>query len=112
MEACSTGEEMIAACSNFILATRTHELSTDNDINSFTDTDLCILGKDQQSYRAYCSNIRKEYAVYDDDSYMAGRKKVLQHFLAMGRIFKTEYFYNRFEKQAIANLNKELEDIL
>jgi predicted metal-dependent HD superfamily phosphohydrolase len=37
------------------------------------------------------------------------RKKVLLHFLSMERIFKTDYFYTHFEKQARENLQKEME---
>jgi len=44
--------------------------------------------------------------VYPDLVYNPGRKKVLNHFLAMDSIFKTDYFYNKFDRQAKENLRK------
>ena len=104
----SADKDMINSCKNFILATKTHEPCTDDDINYFTDADLSVLGKEWESYAVYCSNIRREYSAYDDDTYKSGRKRVLHHFLKMKHIFKTAHFYNKFEKQAIANLKNEL----
>ncbi|HXL55890.1 MAG TPA: hypothetical protein VN958_06525 [Chitinophagaceae bacterium] len=43
--------------------------------------------------------------------YNEGRKKVLMHFLEMNRIFKTDEFYNQFEKQARENLKRELKEL-
>lgn len=90
-----------------ILATKKHLASTDNDTNLFIDADLCILGADPESYSAYTQNIRKEYAIYPDFVYNPGRKKVLAHFLDMERIFKTPYFFEKYEQQARRNLMSE-----
>jgi len=54
------------------------------------------------------NKIRKEYKVYPDIIYKPGRRKVVQHFLAMERIYKTDYFFVRLEQQAKENLTKEL----
>ena len=80
----------------------------DTDTNLFTDADLAILGTDWNSYKKYYQQIRKEYSIYPDMIYNPGRKKVLHHFLHMERIYKTVWFYNRYEQQAIINLEKEL----
>jgi len=102
-------KEKIRLCGEQILATKSHELSSDNDTNLFTDADLSILGSDEESYFEYSRQVRKEYAIYPDFMYNPGRKKVLQHFLAMDSIFKTTHFKQLFEKQAHLNLIKELE---
>lgn len=102
-------KKKIRLCGEQILATKSHELSSDNDINIFTDADLSILGSDEESYFEYSRQVRKEYAIYPDFMYNSGRKKVLQHFLAMDSIFKTTHFKQLFEKQAHLNLIKELE---
>jgi predicted metal-dependent HD superfamily phosphohydrolase len=47
--------------------------------------------------------------IFPDFVYKPGRKKVLLHFLAMERIFKTDYFFHKFELLAKQNLQKELE---
>lgn len=91
-----------------ILATKTHNISPDNDTNIFTDADLSILGSNWDEYLEYTKQVRKEYAIYPDFMYNPGRKKVLQHFLSMESIFKTPYFIQKFEAQANKNLTAEI----
>lgn len=98
-------------CSQIILATKQHQWNEDNDINLFTDADLSILGASWNDYETYFKNIRKEYAIYPNMVYNPGRKKVLQHFLSMKQIFKTAFFFGKFEKNARQNLKKELETL-
>jgi predicted metal-dependent HD superfamily phosphohydrolase len=97
-----------ASCEAQILATKGHGLSKEADTNFFTDADLSILGADPASYKIYAGNIRKEYSFYPNFLYNPGRRKVLRHFIAMDRIFKTESFYNRYEAAARENLREEL----
>lgn len=91
-----------------ILATKGHEAGNDLTTRLFIDADLTILGKAPQKYNEYSENLRKEFFVYSDTEYKARRKKVLKHFLAKDRIFKTDYFYNKYESQARKNLEEEL----
>ena len=91
-----------------ILATKTHQLSNDADCNYFTDADLSVLGASQEVYKQYHENVRKEYSIYPDLIYKPGRRKVLRHFLEMDRIFKTEFFHDKYEAQAKQNLEMEL----
>ena len=100
--------EKIDLCFEQIMATKSHSVSVNNDTNLFTDADLSILGQSWEEYEVYYKQIRKEYAVYPDFLYNPGRKKVLQHFLSMKRIFKTDYFFEKFETQARENLKSEL----
>jgi predicted metal-dependent HD superfamily phosphohydrolase len=97
---------IIENCTNQVLATKSHQ-AADEDTNYFTDADLSILGQPWEVYVLYYKNVRKEYIMYPDFLYNPGRKKVLQHFLSMNRIFKTDYFYHRFEAQARKNLQAE-----
>ncbi|WP_294674955.1 hypothetical protein [uncultured Fluviicola sp.] len=99
----------IQKCREQILATKNHDFHSDRDTNYFTDADLSILGQDWETYLAYAENVRKEYAVFPDAVYNPGRTRVLKHFLQMDRIFKTDYFYDRLEKQAKENMQRELE---
>lgn len=109
MKQLSVPGEKIELCKAQILATKSHIKSTNSDTNYFTDADLSILGQAWGEYQIYCSNVRKEYSIYPDFVYQPGRKKVLNHFLAMDRIFKTDYFYSKFEEQAKQNIERELE---
>lgn len=109
MKQVSVPVSTIELCSNQILATKSHVKSADSDTNYFTDADLSVLGQSWDVYTQYYKNVRKEYSIYPDFVYNPGRKKVLNHFLSMDRIFKTEYFYNKFEVQAKLNLQMEIE---
>jgi predicted metal-dependent HD superfamily phosphohydrolase len=100
--------EQINKCKEAILATKVHEESVDADINYFTDADLCILGMNWSTYSIYTNNVRNEYALYPELLYKPGRKKVLKQFLSMNRIFKTDFFYSKFEQQAGKNVLSEL----
>jgi predicted metal-dependent HD superfamily phosphohydrolase len=99
----------IDKCKNQIIATKQHLHHTDSDTNYFTDADLSILGADWEIYFKYLNDVRKEYVIYPNLIYNPGRKKVLQYFLAMERIYKTDYFFYNFEEQAKLNMLKEME---
>ncbi|MCA0231437.1 MAG: hypothetical protein LCH91_13280 [Bacteroidetes bacterium] len=108
MRQISVASEHIERCKNQILATKSHAQSPDSDTNFFTDADLSVLGQDWSIYSQYYQNVRKEYFIYPDFVYNPGRKKVLHHFLSMKRIFKTDFFFGKFEEQARINLAHEL----
>lgn len=103
--------EKIAKCANMILATKSHELSEDNDTNYLIDTDLAILGKTAYEYQKYNEKIREEYSIYPDFIYNSGRKKALSHFLQIDSIYKTEYFSKKYEAVAIINISNELDEM-
>jgi len=100
-----------ALCSQHILATKSHGVSKNKDTNFLTDADLSILGADSETYFIYTSQIRKEYSIYPDFMYKPGRRKVLQHFLLMERIYKTDHFFNLYEHQAKENMSLELQTL-
>lgn len=108
MKQISVPAETLESCKEHILATKSHHKSTNSDTNYFTDADLSVLGQNWETYSDYYLNIRKEYSIYPDFVYNPGRQKVLNHFLTMERIFKTDYFYEKFENQAKHNLLKEI----
>lgn len=103
--------DKIKNCVAQILATKAHTQSDDNDVNLFTDADLSILGQNRDAYVDYYKQVRKEYSIYPDFLYNPGRKKVLQHFLNMERIFKTDFFFHKFETSARENLAYELQQL-
>lgn len=101
--------EKIERCKQHILATKHHKLSTDTDTNFLIDADLLILGQPWDAYKEYMNNIRKEYEVYPDNIYYAGRTHVLKNFLQAKRLFKTDCFHQQFENAAKENIQRELE---
>lgn len=102
-------QPVIENCVNQILATKKNTASDDADADFFTDADLSILGQKWEIYSIYYKQVRKEYSLFPDIIYIPGRKKVLEHFLQMERIFKTEHFFNKFEIQAKENMQNELQ---
>jgi predicted metal-dependent HD superfamily phosphohydrolase len=108
MNQLSVAKEKILQCKKQILATKSHVQQAEKDINYFTDADLAVLGQEWNVYEQYFKQVRKEYAIYPDFLYNPGRKKVLNHFLQMQRIFKTDYFFETLEIQAKSNLQGEL----
>ena len=104
----NVAEEVIEQSCLIIRATKTHHVANDNDIDFFTDSDLTILGQSWKDYQIYAKQIRMEYNYYEDDVYFEGRKKVLQHFLSMNRIYKSNFFFNMYESNAKENLMLEL----
>lgn len=102
-------QEKIDACKAQIMATQKHNKQNSKDTNLLIDADLSILGQPWRTYAAYKNNIRKEYSIYLDNIYIAGRRKVLAHFLQMNPLFKTEHFRRKYEEIAKENIRKELQ---
>jgi len=109
LTAISVPNEVILKCSELILATKMHEEHKDNDVNLFTDADLSILGQSWNTYEEYIKQIRKEFSIYPDFLYNPGRKRALLHFLDMKHIYKTDWFFGKYEDEARSNIRKEIE---
>lgn len=74
----------------------------------FLDADMAIIGASEDVYDRYTDKIKNEFANVPSILYQQGRKKFIENTLTAERIFQTDYFYNRYEKQARMNLKKEL----
>jgi predicted metal-dependent HD superfamily phosphohydrolase len=94
-----------------IEATKYHIKASDLTTNIFLDLDLSILGKSKAEYREYRLNIHKEFGRYPDFLFRRKRKKVLERFIDMDFIFKTDHFRNRYELRARENILGELAEI-
>jgi len=102
-------ENEINKCILYINATKGHNVATnDMDLAYFLDFDLEKLGAPWPEYEEYTRQIRQEYKIYPKLIYNQGRKKVLKHFLALERIFKTPEYFEKYEKQARENMQKEM----
>ncbi len=110
MKSIGVPEKTISKCHDWILATKSHQPSIDNDCNLLLDADMAILGQSPVQYDSYRQNVRKEFSFYPDLLYNPGRKKVLQSFLKMEQIYHTPQFAP-FEKQARENISRELNSL-
>lgn len=109
MQLLSVPVETIAKTEKTILATKKHSKRNDNDVNLFLDADLTILGQEWDDYLKYAHNIRKEYAVFPNLIFNSARRLFLNNIFALSRIFITDYFYDKYEKKARYNVDRELE---
>jgi predicted metal-dependent HD superfamily phosphohydrolase len=103
--------EGIGAVARCILATRHGDDSDPVDepgLALLLDLDLSILGAAPAEYRAYAEAIRCEYASVPDELYRPGRRRVLEGFLARGRIYRTDRLSALWEGPARANLASEI----
>jgi predicted metal-dependent HD superfamily phosphohydrolase len=72
------------------------------------DIDLSILGRDAQEFDEYEQRIRREYEWVPEPLYRIGRTRVLSALQQRDRIYRTDYFHERYEERARANLHRSL----
>jgi predicted metal-dependent HD superfamily phosphohydrolase len=75
------------------------------------DADLAILAATEAEYSRYAQAIRHEYAWLPENEYRAGRRGLLERFLALDRIYRTEKMFQAGEEQARRNMRKEIEGL-
>ncbi|MET4060454.1 putative metal-dependent HD superfamily phosphohydrolase [Arthrobacter sp. UYP6] len=72
------------------------------------DADLSVLGRSPEAYRRYLADVRHEYAHLDDDSFAAGRRRVVAQLLALDPLFSSPAARDRWGEQARSNLLSEV----
>jgi predicted metal-dependent HD superfamily phosphohydrolase len=78
------------------------------DTSAFLDADLAVLGASEERYARYAKDIRKEYDWVPDETYRAGRIRVLQRFLDRPRIFNSVPAFESREAAARRNIAAEI----
>lgn len=93
-----------------IRLTKTHDVQPEDRLGAIMiSIDLAILGAEAATYAAYSAAIRREYAHVPDDAYRAGRRAVLERFLARSAIYPDPAFSARLEGQARKNIAREID---
>ncbi|NUJ97787.1 pantetheine-phosphate adenylyltransferase [Candidatus Gracilibacteria bacterium] len=109
-------EKIIERASYLISLTASHKLDGNDLIGAYMiDIDLSILGQPWDIYHGgidsikygYMRAVRNEYSNYKEEDYKKGRLAFLEG-KSGGRIFKTPYFIEKYEKQAQENIRKEI----
>ena len=72
------------------------------------DIDLSVLGANQERFQRYNSGVRQEYRWVPGWLYRRKRKQILKAFLDRPHIYLTEFFRQRLEARARANLKAAL----
>lgn len=80
------------------------------DLNGavLSDADLAVLGADPETYDTYSADVRHEFAHVPGERYVAGRTAAVEGLLERRSVYRTRAGRDRWEKQAHANLNREL----
>jgi len=102
------GDALAQAVRRHILDTRHQPGPLTGDAQWVVDIDLAILGQSDAVYRQFERNVRREYFFVRWPRYAAGRGAVLRGFLDRPRIYGTDWFHERCEAQARANLGHAL----
>jgi predicted metal-dependent HD superfamily phosphohydrolase len=104
------GEALAGRLAELVLLTR-HDRDPDpRDLDAalLLDVDLSILGREPAEFDAYERAIRREYAAVADEAFRAGRRRVLESFLARPMIYRTGALARRWETPARRNLERSL----
>ena len=91
-----------------IQATQDHSASASPDTRLVLDADLLILASPWDEYDAYRRAIRREYAWVAEADWTAGRRRVLEGFLARGQIYQISQLRDALETLAQGNIQREL----
>jgi predicted metal-dependent HD superfamily phosphohydrolase len=102
--------DRIAHITAMIRATAGHAMpavrdpATAQDCALFLDMDLAILGSPPREFEAYEQAVRREYGWVSEPQWIAGRRAVLETFLARPSIYATPRFQATHEAAARRNL--------
>jgi predicted metal-dependent HD superfamily phosphohydrolase len=101
--------ESVERIRQMILDTRHLDEDLAGDTALVADVDLSILGQPADVYAQFARAVRREYWWVPRARYVAGRRAVLEGFLARSSIYQHDRFHEKYESQARANIGAELQ---
>nr|WP_042195238.1 hypothetical protein [Kibdelosporangium sp. MJ126-NF4]CEL21834.1 hypothetical protein [Kibdelosporangium sp. MJ126-NF4]CTQ92613.1 hypothetical protein [Kibdelosporangium sp. MJ126-NF4] len=107
LTAAGVPDSHIVKVEELVLATLGHQ-SDDELAHILLDADLSILGAEPDVYDNYAVAVRMEYSGVPDDAWRQGRAAVLRTLLDRDALFHTPAGSARWDRQARANLRREL----
>lgn len=108
-ERAAMGPEGVRRVAAMILATAKHLPAPDISTRLLLDLDLAVLGSAPEKYASYAGAVRKEFAFVPDAAWRTGRAAVMDRFLARERLYQTDCFHARHERQARVNIAGEID---
>lgn len=103
-------DDIIRQAKDAILITAHHADAKTMAEKIIVDCDLHVLGIDWDKFANNSALIRREYAHVPDDAYVQGRAKGLSTFITPDGIYKTDAFRARYEKKAVENIRRLIDD--
>lgn len=102
------GEALVAEVAGYINCTTHREVPSAAGARFVVDVDLSGMGQAAEFFHRDGENIRKEFAHLSDAEFAKGNGGFLRGLVARERIFATEYFYEKCEARARANIAEAL----
>jgi predicted metal-dependent HD superfamily phosphohydrolase len=99
------------AVAGLVLATQHLAIPSEPDAALLCDIDLSILGRTPKAFDEFEQRIRREYAWVPEPLYRRARTEILEGLLARRSIFRTDFFRDRYEAPARANLARILKEL-
>ena len=102
--------DIIRRVSDLIMATTHSGSPTDPDQQLICDIDLASFGCQWDCFMRDTSAVKAEF-MGPDEEYYRGKQAFLESMLQRPRIFQTDFFNQRYERQARENVRRLLEQI-
>lgn len=106
-------KDFIQIVKELILITKPGSTPKNNDEKYIMDIDTAILGKDARKYNQYAKDVRKEYCMHPDKTYIQWRMDFLMSVLEKARkqpFYHTEIFNEKYSKQVEYNVTCEIKN--
>lgn len=91
-----------------ILLTKHHEHVPEPNAQLMVDCDLSILGQNEFNYATYEADIRREYDWVPENEFVKKRAAFLEKMLGRPTIYCSEYFIEKYERQARFNITNSI----
>ena len=96
---------------DMILATQHRHEPNSNDDKILVDVDLSSFGLPWEEMRRDSENVRREFPNTSDAEFYASHNRFMRALLDRPTFFATEFFRDRYESQARANIARLLEEL-
>lgn len=106
MKAASLPDEFGKHVAELILATKHDIPPEDFDARILVDIDLASLGYSEKVFNRNTAKIRKEYKQVPKKTFAAERTKFLKSLLKRKTIYRTQFFFEKYEGKARQNLTR------
>ncbi len=104
-------DALVETVAKLVMVTKHHAVKADADAGLMVDIDLSILGREAKRFFEYEAQIRAEYAWVPEAVFAAKRAEILQGFLGRDRVYVTEWFHKKYERQARENLGISISNL-
>jgi predicted metal-dependent HD superfamily phosphohydrolase len=103
--------EVTRRIAELVLTSQHLAIPEEPDAALLCDIDLSILGRTPEVFDEFERRIRQEYAWVPEPVYRGARAEILAGFLRRRSIFQTDFFRDRYEAPARANLTRILKEL-